>query len=276
VVSLDTVAPGTFRALGVPLLAGRDFDEHDDAAAPIVIVVNQSFAKRFFAGEDPIGKRVLLGRTPTPREIVGVVGDVRHVGLDTAPEEMFYLSSNQRAVATMALLVRAGEPLATLGGVIRARLAALDRDQPLAQLTTMRDVVERSIENRRLVLLLFGLFAAVALALATIGVYGVMSYTVRERAAEIDLRMALGAGAGAIVRLVVGQAVGLALLGGALGTAAAAASAKALQSLLFGVSATSPAALAGSIVAVLTIAALASLGPVLAQLRSREAQPAIR
>lgn len=241
IVSIEIVSPDYFRTLGIPLLQGRFFTEQDSESAPVTVIINQSFARKFFPDENPIGRRVLMGGVQTQaREIVGMVGDVRQIGLDTSPAEGFYLSSYQRPQLAMSVAVRTeGAPL-SLSSAVRSRVLAIDRDQPIASLQTMDERVSESISNQRFTLLLLGLFAGVALVLAAIGIYSVMAYTVTQRTGEIGLRMALGAQTRDVLKLVVAQGMSMALIGVAAGLGSAFALTRVMRSLLFSVSATDP------------------------------------
>jgi len=235
------VSPDYFKAMGIPLLRGRFFTEHDIESTPTKVIINQSFASRFFPDEEPIGKHILGGGSqPQSREIVGIVGDVRHNSLDTSPAEALYLSSNQRPQLAMSVVVRTSGPPSSVSGAVRSSVLAIDRDQPIASVQTMDEIVSSSISNERFTLLLLGLFAAVALALAAIGIYSVMAYTVTQRTGEIGLRMALGAQSGDVLKLVVGQGMVMALIGIAVGLAGAFALTRVMSSLLFSVGATDP------------------------------------
>jgi putative ABC transport system permease protein len=235
------VSPDYFQTMGIPLLQGRFFAGQDNSTAPVTVIINQSFARRFFPDENPVGMRVLLGGAQVQsREIIGVVGNVRQTGLDTSPAEGFYLSSNQRPQLAMSVVVRTeGAPL-SVGSAVRARVLAIDKDQPVASLQTMDEVVASSVSNQRFTSLLLGAFAAVALLLAAIGIYSVMAYTVSQRTGEIGLRMALGAQTRDVLRLVVGQGMAMAGIGVAIGLGGAFALTRVMTSLLFSVSATDP------------------------------------
>lgn len=241
IVAVGIVSPDYFRTMGIPLLQGRFFTEQDNAASQTVVVINQSFARRFFPDEDPIGKRLIGGGSPPQsREIVGVVGDIRHIGLESSPAEEFYLCSNQRPQLAMAVVVKTAGPPMSLSAAVRSSVLAIDKDQPIASLQTMEEIVAGSISNQRFTLQLLGLFAAVALALAAIGIYSVMAYTVAQRTGEIGLRMALGAQTRDVLKLVVGQGMRMAIIGVAVGLGGAFALTRVMASLLFSVSATDP------------------------------------
>ena len=239
IVVLGIVTPDYFRTMGIPLLQGRVFTSQDNATSPVTLVINQSFARRFFPNENPVGQRLLLGLTqPQSREIVGVVGDVRQTGLDTAPAEAFYISADQRPQLAMSVVIRTEGPPLSLTSAVRARILAIDKDQPIASIQTMDEVVSNSVSNQRFTSLLLGTFAGVALLLATIGIYSVMAYIVSQRTGEIGLRMAIGASTNDVVRLVVGQGMTMTIIGVVIGLAGAFGLTRVMTSLLFSVSAT--------------------------------------
>jgi putative ABC transport system permease protein len=261
VVSFDTVTPGYFRTLGVPLLEGRAFTDHDDATMPILVVVNRAFVRRFFPGENPVGKRVLLGKAAAPYEIIGVVGDVRQDSLDTPPSEAFYLSANQRTVANMNLVARTRGASLGLGEAVRRRVRTLDLNQPVASLRTMEQVAQDSLGDRRLTLALLAFFAGLAFVLAATGIYGVMAYSVGQRTSEIGVRLALGAGGRDVISMVLRQGLRLAGLGVGIGLTAALGVTRAIAGLLYGVSATDPATFVAVALLLGGVAVVASLLP---------------
>ncbi|HZS07632.1 MAG TPA: ABC transporter permease [Blastocatellia bacterium] len=242
-----TISPDYFRALGVPLLRGRFFTDADREGAPQVMIINEAMARRYFPNEDPVGRRLQTG-DPNPNSpwetIVGVVGNVKYTGLDAEETPTMYVPYTTPGWVswsrTMYLVVRTtGEPLA-LAPLVRREVQALDRDLPVADLRAMEQVIYQSITEPRFRTLLTGLFAAVALLLATVGIYGVISYVVAERTHEIGIRMALGARGPDVLRLVVGQGMKLALSGVAIGLAASFLLTRLMKGLLFGVSAADP------------------------------------
>jgi putative ABC transport system permease protein len=238
------------------LRAGRFFTELDNENTPPVIVINQRLARRLFAGEDPIGKRVRDDGGKTDLTIVGVVADVKRYGLEAESQSEFYRSSFQNARYEEGRLVirTAGDPLKLLPAV-RQQIREVEADYYLAQVATMEQLLADSSALRRFQTWLFGLFAAVALVIAAVGIYGVISYAVSQRTHEIGIRMALGARAGDVLRIVVSQGMRLAFIGVALGLAAALALTRVMKNLLFNVSATDPATFA-SIALLLVVVAL--------------------
>ena len=229
-----------FRAMGIPLRAGRPFAETDSTTAPKVMVINEHMARRFWPGEDPIGKRVTMTDwgPPLSGEIVGVVGDVKAGGLDSETRPMIYWAYPQFPVIFDSLVVRTeGDPL-NIVGAIKSQIWSIDPHQPVASVATMEQVLANSVAARRFNMVLIGAFAALALALSALGIYGVISYTVSQRTHEIGIRVALGARGSHVLRLVVGQGMALALAGVGVGLAAAAALTRLMSTLLFGVSPT--------------------------------------
>jgi putative ABC transport system permease protein len=251
-----SVSPDYLRAMGIPLLRGRGFTEQDNANAPLVTLINRTAAQRIWPNEDPIGKRIRLGAIDNPlRTIVGVVGDVNHYDLETAPDLQAYIPHAQWTDSYMLLVVRATAEPGALTGPVRQVIHSLDPDVPLHKITTMRQLVSASAAQRRFTLLLIAVFAAVALLMAAIGLYGVMAYSVTQRTREIGIRVALGAQGADVLRLVVRQGLRLVTLGVALGLMAALALTRLMKKLLFEVSATDPVTFAG-VAALLALVAL--------------------
>ncbi|HEY7546245.1 MAG TPA: ABC transporter permease, partial [Blastocatellia bacterium] len=234
------VSPDYFRAMGIPLLAGRFLDDRDGEKSAPVIVVNQALVSSFLEGRDPLVTRIQAG-SPDWIPIVGVVGDVKQSGITTQARPEIYIHYSQAPLwlgQSLSLVVRSKLDTATLTAAVRREVQAVDPAQPIHNIQTMEEVIARSVSSRRLNMLLISIFAAVAIALAMIGIYSVMSYTVNQSTREIGIRMALGAERSDIVRMVVGQGLGLTSMGAVVGLASSFALTRLLASLLYGVSAT--------------------------------------
>ena len=256
--------PGYFSALGIRVVRGRDFDARDTVNAPGVVIINEEMARRYFEGQDPIGQRLKLGRpeSSTPwMTIVGVAADVRHFGLDQPIRREIFLPYSQAVWPAMTITVKtATSPLAA-ASMVKAALARIDPEQPVSRIRTMDDVVSESIGGRSFPMLLLTLFAAVALALAAIGVYGVVSYLVSQRTREIGIRVALGARKREVVWLVVGRALAPVVAGLGLGAVGGVLSARTLATLLYGVSPSDPSVIVGIVAVLGTTAMVASWIP---------------
>jgi predicted permease len=256
-VRYQVISSNYFRAIGIPLRQGRVFTERDAKDSPQVLIVNQEFSRRYLEGEDPLGKRLQIGDEP-PREIVGVVGDVRHRGLDDDTQPEFYVSYLQSPRRNFHLVVRTASPdPAKLAAAVHRSIREVDKDLLIQEITEMNALLARSVAPRRFQMFLLGSFALIALVLASVGIYGVMAYAVTQRMHEIGLRIALGAQRGSVLRLVVGSGMALALVGIGIGIAGAFAVTRVMKSLLYGVSASDPVVFAGASV-LLALTALAS------------------
>jgi putative ABC transport system permease protein len=244
-----TVSTDYFQTMGIELLRGRGFTPHDTATTPLVVVIDEALA-RHFQNEDPIGRRISQSSSGTPAyEIVGIVRHVEQYGLDGQDTQVpqFYLNFNQIPVERLPgstrrinLLTRTEVEPMSLTSAVRGQISALNQDQPVFNVRTMEEIVSQSMAPRRFSMLLLAVFAVVALALASIGIYGMMSYSVAQRTREIGLRMTLGAQRGNVLRLVIGHGMKLALAGVVLGLVSALALTRTMKNLLFGVSTTDP------------------------------------
>ncbi len=257
-----SISPGYLRAMRIPLLRGREFDERDVATSPKVVLVNETMARRFWPGEDAIGKRLRMGDTKGPwRTVVGVVGDVLHRGLDAPHTLQIYLPYTQFTDSTAILAVRSSTDPASIAAEVRSEIVALDPQVPVSAVVTMDEVVSASVANQRFGAMLFLLFGVIALLLTAVGIYGVISYGVAQRTHEIGIRLALGAGRRAVLRLIVGEAMRPALLGAALGLFAAFGLTRLLTRLLYGVKPTDPPVFAAAVLLLVAVALLASYIP---------------
>jgi predicted permease len=254
-IAFASATPDYFRAIGTPLKRGRLFTDRDDGEAPPVAIVNEAAVRRWFPREDPLGKRVVVGADT--REVVGIVGDVRQrsPGQEVAPQ--LFAPYTQASSRSIRFVVRTtNDPLA-LTSSVRSLVRTADANLAIPDFTPLDLLVTRSVARPRFYASLVMLFAAVALALAATGIFGVMSYTVAERSREISIRMALGARAGDVMRTIVGRALLLTGLGGVLGVVGAQALGRVIQKQLYGVTLFDPLTIA-AVVAVLAASALAA------------------
>jgi putative ABC transport system permease protein len=257
-----SASPKYFQAMGIPVLRGRSFSERDNDTAPKVAVVDQAFVDRHFPDEDPIGKGIDIGNgTDGFYEIVGVVGDVRHAGLDSDPTPTMYVPFRQDMFGGMWVVASTDGDPADLAPVARQVIRELDARLPAAQMGPLSAVLSESVAQRRFSMLLLGLFALIALFLASVGLYGVVAYTVSQRTQEIGVRMAIGAQAGDVLRMVVGGGMKLAFAGVAIGIAGAMALSRLVASMLYEVTPVDPASYAATTVLLLAVAALACYLP---------------
>jgi putative ABC transport system permease protein len=256
------VSPGYFKAMGIPLLRGRLFTVQDTKDTPRVAVINETMAKKFFPNEDPIGKGINVTNGPERfREIVGIVGDVKQYGLDQPTTAQTYEPYLQTPFQGMTLIVRTEGNPTGLTANVRSQVLSIDKEQPVSRIRTLEQVIAESVAKQRFAMMLLGIFALVALVLAGVGLYGVMSYAVTQRTHEIGIRMALGAQQRDVLKLVVGQGMILALVGVLLGLLASLALTRVMTTLLFGVSATDPLTFLAIPALLAAVALLASFMP---------------
>ena len=254
--------PGYFRALQIPLVAGRAFNEQDTEKSPMVVVINETMARRFWPGESPVGKRITIWRDEKfPREVVGVVGDTRSEPGEPAGPQMYVPYAQDANWGSLSLVVRSSVEPASLVAAARNEIHALDKAIPVYNARPMADVVAAAQADRRASTLLVGAFALLALLLSLVGIYGVTAYYVTQRTHEIGVRMALGARAGHVIGLVMGQGLRLTLGGLALGICGAFALTRLLESLLYEVKPTDPVTFAAAAVLLAAVALLACLLP---------------
>jgi len=262
--------------MSIPVLEGRAFTDQDHDQAPRTTIINDTMARRFWPGQQPIGKHIALDvetmrffadRPPEfdlpagMREIVGVVRDVKHQGLETESQPEMYIPEAQRPELEMTLVIRAPVDQAALAVAVRSAVVAIDPDQPVAGIKPMSQLLGDSMAKQRFNYILLTIFAAVALILSAMGVYGVMAYTVAQRTSEMGIRIAMGARAGDVLRLVLVQGMKPVLVGLGLGLAGAAALTRLMDRLLFGVSTTDPLTFAGVAVLLSVVAVLACYIP---------------
>lgn len=272
----NMVSEGYFQTLGIPVVAGREFTRRDDLRSPPVAIVNQALARRMWPHGNPIGQRIKQGLPGEPepwREIVGVVGDVRREGLGSEQHMEVFMPISQHLFwqGEAAFAVRTRQSPTSAARAVAAAVHSLDRDQPLTDVQPIERYMASSMARRHFSTLLLSLFGAIALALAAVGIYGVMAYAVSLRRREMGIRMALGAQRAAIFRLVVGQGLGLAAIGVAAGLLGAFATTRLMSKLLVGVSAADPLTFAAVTVLLGAVAGLASFLPAR---RATEGDPA--
>ena len=258
------VTSGFFQTMGIPLLTGRDFTQSDATDSPLVAIVSETVVTRLFAGENPIGKRLQVAIGAPGRgsvEIVGVVGDIKMTSLDTETRATVYMPHTQLAIGLMTLVVRTSTTPESAVKSVAAAVHGIDPELPLADVMTMEEVVDRTMSQPKAVSVLLTAFALMALALAGVGVYGVMAYSVSQRTQEIGVRMALGATAESVFRLILGQALRLIGAGMVIGLVAAAVLTRVLERLLFNTKPLDAATFAITAVVLVVVATLASYVP---------------
>jgi putative ABC transport system permease protein len=250
-----------FDALGIPLTKGRSFTEQDTKDSPRAIIINETLARRYFAGEDPVGRRLSFSKEEKPWEIVGVAGDLSESDLEDEKEPGVYVPYLQDPWWTMNLAIRTSNDPLLLATAVQKEILAVDKDQPVYNIRTMEQVLNERIAPKRLAMVMLAFFALVALVLASVGLYAVISYSVMQRTHEIGIRMALGAQGSDILKMVVGQGLILTLTGTALGLLGAFAMTRAMSQILYGVTATDPLTFAGVTLLLSLVAFLASYIP---------------
>ncbi|HKV51071.1 MAG TPA: ABC transporter permease [Gemmatimonadaceae bacterium] len=269
------VSPDYFRTMGIPLDAGRDFSPHDGSGAPIVSVIDETLAKKYFAGRNPVGQRITVGWTQDTAsaaggdttqvtmggEVVGVVGDVRRFNLSTAADAEVYIPIDQPTLNTFSVVVRTSGPPNAVEGQIQGAMRAVDPDLPIDHLRQLRELVSLSVSRPRFYMSLIASFAAIALVLAAVGIYGVISYTVSQRSRELGIRIALGASGANVMAHVLRPGIALAAGGVAIGLVASLALTRLIASLLFGVTPADPLTFAGVSAVLLGVAVLACVIP---------------
>lgn len=260
--SYSVACPGYFRALGVPVLEGREFNHRDALGAPDVIVINQAMAREYWPKEDPVGRAIHLGGADGPRfTVVGVVADVHNWGLDEKVRPQFFRPYPQAGWPVMSIVVRTKDAPASDTQAIKAALAQVEPERPVSDVTLMQDIISGSVGSRRFPALLLTGFAALALTLAAVGIIGVVSYSVTQRTQEIGIRMALGAARGDVLKLILSGSMGWVLVGIAVGVVAALGLTRLLGTLLYGVKPESPFVLASVSIVLACVALLASYIP---------------
>jgi putative ABC transport system permease protein len=264
--NMAIVSPGYFRTIGVPLLQGREFTERDDADAPLTLIVNRAFADRFFPGEDAVGKRIEPGATSDAsgtkmREIVGIVGNAKQSPLNPDAEPIYYFPYQQMPWCCPPVIVRTAESTLAIESSIRGVVATLDKQMPVYDVRTLDVILAQGIARPRFQMLLLGSFAALALLLTVVGLYGVVAYSVVRRTREIGVRMALGAGRDIVMGMVLRQAMLLVALGMTIGVAGALASGRLMSKMLYGVGSGDPLLMATACLVVAAATALAAYLP---------------
>jgi len=234
----NLATPGYFETMNIPLVEGRDFEEGDVRGTPDVVVINQEAVRRYWPDESPIGQRITFeNRT---RTVIGVVGDVKQSGLDIETRPEMFSPYYQSPLSFATFVIRTSGDPELITSSVRGAMQEIDKDLPLYDIKTVDEVISESVAPRRLNMLLLAIFAGLALVLAAVGIYGVISYSVSQRTREIGIRMALGASHSGVLRLVVGEGMILAVIGVAIGLVASFFLTRLMSTLLFGVSTTDP------------------------------------
>jgi putative ABC transport system permease protein len=263
VADVGVVGPDYFVTMSIPLHAGRLFNTQELAQEKHVTIINQAFADKYLHGVNPLGQKAAIYMKSfveneiQPSEIIGVVGDVHQIGLDTSPEPTVYWPHPELVMSGMTILVRTSNDPFAMVSAVRNELQQMDPELPMAAIATMDQLLADSLSRSRFTMLLLGIFAAVAVVLAAVGIYGLIACSVTQRTQELGIRIALGAQRRDVLRLVLGQGTRLTLLGVTVGVLAALGFARLLSTLLFGVSTTDPLTFAG-VATLLGLVALAA------------------
>jgi putative ABC transport system permease protein len=263
VAEVRVVGPSYFSTMGIPLRAGRTFSEQELAEARHVTIINKGFVDKYLSGVNPLGQKAVIYMKSneesenTPSEIIGVVGDVRQMGLDTPGEPTVYWPHPELVYSGMTILVRTSNDPLGLVSAARNELQQMDPEQPMAAVATMEQLLGDSLARSRFTMMLLAIFAALALTLASVGIYGVIAYGVTQRTQEFGIRIALGADGRDVLRLVLGQGTRLVLLGIGLGVVLALTLGRFLSTLLYGISPTDPLTF-GAVALLLVLVALAA------------------
>ena len=265
IVVTRMISPGYFDTMTIPLLSGRNLSDQDTSTTPNVAVVSETMARNFWPNEDPVGKRIAIGEIESDRDwvnVIGVVKDVRQIQLTAAPKPQMYLTFRQFGFFdSRDLVVKTDVDPASMAATVRKAVWEIDRDQPVSNIQTMEAILADSIARERFSMVLLAIFAGVALILAAVGIYGVMSYSVAQRTHEIGIRMALGAQTGTVLKLAVGYGLKLVIVGIVVGLIGAFALTRLMSTLLFGVTATDPTTFTLISLLLVGVAALASYIP---------------
>jgi putative ABC transport system permease protein len=260
--NLRLISSDYFKAMGIPLVRGRAFTTQDAQAKPPVVIINDAMAKRFWPQEDPLGKRLTIElNEPGPREIVGIVKNIRHYSLDVEPKAEMYVPNLSLGQNIMSLVLRSNKDPMTLAAAARQEVLNIDKNQPIYNVKTMEDLVDQSVATQHFSMWMLAFLAAVALILAAVGIYGVIAYWVTQRFHEIGIRIAMGAASRDILKMIISQSMSLALIGVGLGLVVAFIMTRLMRTLLFGVSASDPIAFVVAALLLAGVAFMAALFP---------------
>jgi putative ABC transport system permease protein len=256
------ISPNYFRTMGISLIKGRDFAERDNKDSAPAVIVNESFVRLYLMNADPIGQKIISGMgIQSPKEIVGVVADFRHAGLDLAPEPEMYVPYGQDTWSSVTLVVRTSDKPERLTATVQNAVWAIEKNLSLGQVRTMKNIISELVSRPRFNLMLLGIFSLVAMALAAVGVYGVLSFMVTQNTREIGVRLALGAQTGDVLKLVILQGMRWTIIGVSLGLVVAFGLTRLRANLLYEISVTDPLTLIGVTALLMSIALLACYIP---------------